>query len=564
MGSKIDDIIAVGWQRVAQCRTGLPAWTRHASLVATLTALLAAATLVVYFTGGTRYAYPYLMLLPVLLAAAWYGLAGALVAALVAGLAMAAMPLDVVHSEPQGVVNWLIRLGLYLVIGGFAGWLFSRLRRTHHERDLVARTDPRTGLSNTVALEEDLVRALSEAAPRGGQRAGLLLVRLTDINEILEAMGGDASDELVVALSERLARLDGVRGLYRFSVAELMLLLWPLDRHQIGRVAARVAALGEENLTVQGVPLRAQLVMGSSLALRDDAGPGELIREARIALQAAAERQRSHCHFRPEFTRQSAQTVRLIAQVRRGLEKGEFELHYQPKLRLADGGVCGCEALIRWRDDRGALIPPGLFMPKVENTTLIEPVTRFVVDEACRFAKQQGGNVSVNVSARNLQDPAWLDALERQIERAGVRPAQLEVEITETALMHDMVAAKQALERLHGLGVRVSIDDFGTGFASFEYLRHLPITGLKIDRAFVEGLEQDPRARKLMACLIDVGHALDLVVTAEGVETRGQHRILRELGCDQAQGFLYTKALPAEELIAWGRTRQHEVDATRS
>lgn len=546
------------WPRWQAQWQGWPASVRHACRLAALGGLLAAGALVVYLTGGTRYAYPYLMLLPVLLAAAWYGLAGSLAAALVAGLAMAAMPLEVASGEPQGVLNWLIRLGLYLLIGGFAGWLFSRLHHIHREHDMATRTDPRTGLANPVALEEDLTRVLAELR-QGGKCVGLLQVRIADIAEILEALGADASDELVAAMGQRLSGLTAVRGLYRVSGAELMVLLESVDRDGLERVATRVVALGEENLLVQGVPLRVQLVMGSSLVKRNDASPGELIREARVALQAAVEKQRSHCHFRPELTRESARTVRLIAQVRRGLENGEFELHYQPKLCLADNRLRGCEALIRWRDDRGALIPPGLFMPKVENTTLIAPVTRFVVDEACRFARRHGESVSINVSARNLQDPAWLDELETLVERIGVHPSQLEVEITETALMQDMVTAKQALERLRGLGIGVSIDDFGTGFASFEYLRHLPITGLKIDRAFVDGLEQDPRARKLMACLIDVGHALDLVVTAEGVETRAQHRILRDLGCDLAQGFLYTQALPQAELIAW--QRRHALQA---
>ncbi|QHC50745.1 EAL domain-containing protein [Billgrantia tianxiuensis] len=166
------------------------------------------------------------------------------------------------------------------------------------------------------------------------------------------------------------------------------------------------------------------------------------------------------------------------------------------------------------------------------------------------------GKVSINFSVRNLMDDVLLEELGQLVKQSGISPSQLEVEVTESALVHDLFAAKQALERIRGCGIQVSIDDFGTGFSSFEYLRHLPITGLKIDRAFVEGLEQDERARKLMACLIDVGHALDLQVTAEGVETQGQHRILQELGCEQAQGFLYSKALPVEELLAWHHERE--------
>ncbi|MCE9664320.1 GGDEF domain-containing phosphodiesterase [Halomonas sp. M5N1S17] len=522
-----------------------------------LLTLLALGTAIVYVTGGTRYAYPYLMLIPVLLGAAWYGISGALLVALAAGLLMSAMPMAVATGEPQSMLNWLMRLVMFLLIGGFAGVLFSRLRWSRAESDRASRIDPRSGLPNEVALESDLGRSLKQLPREGGRAAGLILVRIADITDILEALGADASDELAVALSQRLAQLGPWQGSsYRFSGAELMLLYQSVNREELHRIAERIMGLGEENLVAMDVPIRVQLVLGSSLQQANTDTPGSLIREARIAMLAATEKHRHHCHFEPSYAQRSVQTIRLISQVRRGLEQREFELHYQPKLRLADGRVCGCEGLIRWRDAQGGLIPPGLFMPKVENTTLIAPVTRFVATEACAFADRFDGRISINVSVRNLLDDDLLQEIKALIHEAGISSSQLEIEITESALMYDMFAAKQALERIRGFGVRVSIDDFGTGFASFEYLRHLPITGLKIDRAFVNGLEEDERARKLMTCLVDVGHALDLEVTAEGVETFAQHCILRELGCDQAQGFLYAKALPAEELQQW--CRQHD------
>lgn len=522
-----------------------------------LLTLLALGAAIVYATGGTRYAYPYLMLIPVLLGAAWYGMSGALLVALAAGLAMGAMPMAVATGESQSMLNWLMRLVMYLLIGGFAGGLFSRLRRSRAESDRASRIDPRSGLPNEVALESDLGRSLKQPLCDDGRATGLILVRIADITDILEALGADASDELVVALSERFTQLGPWQGgSYRVSGAELMLLYGSVNQGELHRIAERIMGLGEENLAAMDVPIRVQLVLGSSLQQAETDTPGSLIREARIAMLAATEKHRHHCHFEPSYAQSSVQTIELISRVRRGLEQREFELHYQPKLRLADGRVCGCEGLIRWRDAQGGLIAPGLFMPKVENTTLIAPVTRFVATEACVFAHRFDGRISINVSVRNLLDDDLLQEIKVLIHEAGISPSQLEIEITESALMYDMFAAKQALERIRGFGVRVSIDDFGTGFASFEYLRHLPITGLKIDRAFVNGLEEDERARKLMTCLVDVGHALDLEVTAEGVETFAQHCILRELGCDQSQGFLYAKALPAEELQQW--CRQHD------
>ncbi|MFC3283233.1 putative bifunctional diguanylate cyclase/phosphodiesterase [Litchfieldella rifensis] len=530
-----------------------PAPLRHGICIGALATLLALGTLTVYLTGGTTYAYPYLMLIPVLLAAAWYRLTGALVASSIAGLLMAAMPLEVATGAVQTPANWLVRLGLYLVVGGFGGWLFHRLRQSTEAREAITRCDLRSGLLNALALEEDLAKSLVEPRRRG-KSVGLMLVRITDITEILEAMGADASDELVVAISERLAReVPDAVGVYRFGDAELVLLLKGVDKDDIECIAQRLAEVGEDNLLVQDVPMRAQLVLGSSMSQGEGLRPDDLIREARIAMFAAVERHHTHCHYAPAFKRRTVQTVKLISRVRRGLELGEFELHYQPKIRLSDGRVCGCEGLLRWRDEHGAVIAPGLFMPKVENTTLIAPVTRFVAGEACRFAAASEGVVGINFSVRNLFDEDLLRVLEALVEHSGFAPRRLEVEITESALMQDLGAAKRAIERIRDFGIGVSIDDFGTGFASFEYLRHLPITGLKIDRAFISGLEQDQRACKLMGCMIDVGHALDLVVTAEGVETPGEADILRELGCDQAQGFLYSAALPGHQYLEWCR-----------
>ncbi|MFO7649664.1 putative bifunctional diguanylate cyclase/phosphodiesterase [Halomonas campaniensis] len=505
----------------------------------------------IYFTGGTRYAYPYLMLIPVLFAAACYGLAGALVAALAAGLLMAAMPLDVSTQQSQSTLNWLVRLGLYLIIGGVAGGLFSLLNRAHATSERLAHTDPRTGMPNQVALHETLQHRLAPR-PRQHLRVGLLLVRITDITDVLAALGPEAADALVAAKGNRLRWLDSrIVDVFRYSNSELCLLLDDIEISAIEKLATRLAEAGEENLVVNEVPIRVQLAMGSSWQSSSKTTADELIREARVALQAAMDQQCIHCQFSSDLARDKLQSIQLISRVRHDLGEGRFELHFQPKLRLSDGHSCGCEGLIRWRGSDGSLIPPGKFMPKVENTTLIAPVTRFVADRACHFANDNDGVVSINLSMRNLHDDALLDELLTLVESHGIPENRLEVEITESALMHDMRIAQRALERLRARGFRISIDDFGTGFSSFEYLQHLPITGLKIDRAFVKELEENPRAQRLMACMIDVGHALELEVTAEGVETLTQHRILGQLGCDQSQGFLYSKALPIDHYRNW-------------
>jgi len=519
-----------------------------------LVVFLGAATIIVFATGGTAYAYPYLTLIPVLFAAAWYGLAGGLITAFIAGALMAVMPLDVEQGVAQEPFNWMLRLTLYLMLGGVAGWLFQSLRAAFRERQRLVRTDPRSHLRNQVALDQDLRDWLASYKSRTAH-LGLLVVRITDITEVLEAMGADASDELAERVGDRLAGLVGERGqVYRFSVSELAVLLKDTDETRLSDLANKVIELGEDNIVVQGVPVRTHLVIGGSSSQdhpRDELSTDALISEARVALFAAIDRSMSYCRFLPELKQRTTDNIRLISKVREGLRQHEFEMYYQPKIRMRDGALAGCECLIRWRDHSGELIPPDAFMPKVENTTLITPVTEFVTTRGCEFVKRFGKTTSINFSARNLVDERLLAFLQKAVRRCEVAPQTVEIEVTESALIQNLEAAREAIIKLRGLGFGVSIDDFGTGFASFDYLRRLPITGIKIDRAFVCDLETDERARKLMACMVDMGHALDLEVTAEGVETAAQYRLLREMGCDQAQGFYFSPALPAQRFLRW-------------
>lgn len=530
-----------------------PQAVRHLYCVLFLAVLLGLGVFTVYQTGGTAYAYPYLMLIPVLFASAWYGLAGGLISALLASALMAVMPLNVEQAVLQEPVNWLMRMGLYLLLGGVAGALFQSLRSAYREREALVRTDPRSKLPNQVALDQDL-EAWRERERQWHRHSpvGLIIVRLSDITDVFEAMGADASDELAGLMGARLSHLMGRNAsVYRFSVSELIVLLPGVDDTVLEAMVRRIIDAGEDNLIVQTVPIRVQLVLGSSHKPEGYAATDDLISEARIALFSAIRQGTSYCRYHSDLAKKKLSHITLISNVRRGLERSEFELHYQPKMRLSDGALVGCEALIRWRDEERRLIPPGQFMPKVENTSLIGPVTEFVCREAFEFIAREPHSVSINFSARNLVDermPAYLD---QQIHRLGIAPERVEIEVTESALIQNLQAARAAIERLRAMGFTISIDDFGTGFASFEYLQHLPITGIKIDQAFVRHLETHERSRKLMASMVDMGHALDLVVTAEGVESAEQFRMLRAMGCDQVQGFFFTPALPGRQFTTW-------------
>ncbi|MDX1608949.1 MAG: GGDEF domain-containing phosphodiesterase [Halofilum sp. (in: g-proteobacteria)] len=518
--------------------------------VGLIAALFAGATVLVYATGGTKLAWPYLMLVPVLLAAARFRVVGGILGGLVGGLLLGPfMPLDSHAGIAQETLNWIVRIAFYTGLGGFTGLLFLAIHRegVHRERD--ARIDSDSGLPNKVALAEAL-RELHAEDPAHSPL--LILARVRDLAGIVEAAGVAAADELVRELERRLRAAVGEPArVYRFSASELVLLKPRPDRPADELIELAMRSV-EEPVEVRSIPVHVELMFGSAGSGAAEWEPRELIRQTRVALVAAGEHHRAHVHYAPEHERESARTVELLGRVRRGLAAGEFELHYQPKIGARNGAAVGCEALIRWRDRSGALIPPGRFMPGVERSALIDPLTRFVVAEASAFAhRNDARTVSVNFTARNLLDRELVAALGAQLAEGGLGNDRLEVEITEGAIVRDPGAARAAIERLREAGCRVSIDDFGTGYSSFEYLRVLPITGLKIDRAFVRDLEHDQRALDLMASMIQIGHTLGLEVVAEGVEDRAQYEALRWLGCDVIQGFHFAKPMTEHDYRSW-------------
>lgn len=276
------------------------------------------------------------------------------------------------------------------------------------------------------------------------------------------------------------------------------------------------------------------------------------LRRAHLALFAAEERQQGYALYDKAYERANSETFRLITRVREALHQGHFELFYQPKIRLSDGVVTGVEALIRWRDPVDGLLAPGLFIPKVERTSLIGPMTRFAFGQACRFAEDHPDlDVAVNVSARNLYDDELLEELSGMLERLEVPAARIEIEITEGTVTHDPEQAARRLSHLRAHDVRLSIDDFGTGYSSFSYLHHLPVTGLKIDRSFLVEQEDDPRVTGILRCIAQAGQELQLEVVAEGIETEQQLATVREIGCNLAQGFYFAKPQPAKDFDHW-------------
>jgi EAL domain-containing protein (putative c-di-GMP-specific phosphodiesterase class I) len=297
--------------------------------------------------------------------------------------------------------------------------------------------------------------------------------------------------------------------------------------------------------------------IGCTLFPVDGEEPETLLRRADTAMRRARNLGGDCFHFySSETDRKTEERLHLEANLRRAVERGELYLQYQPQMRLSDGALIGVEALARWKHPELGMVSPGRFIPVAEETDLIVTLGTWILEEACRQMRSlldEGlavGHVAVNLSARQFRDRRLMERVGEILARTGLDPARLELEITESLVMRDIDAVVAKLKELKAFGVQLAIDDFGTGYSSLSYLRRFPIDRIKIDQSFTREVTSSADGAAIARAIIQLGHALDLRVIAEGVETESQLQFLREGGCDEIQGYVYARPLDAEALRA--------------
>ena len=395
---------------------------------------------------------------------------------------------------------------------------------------------------------------------------GLLLVDIDRFRTVNTSLGPAAADGLLKAVADRLhALVRAADTVARMGDDEFGVLI-DGTRGAVGLLAAarRVEAVLVEPFTIAGKELTVSVSIGVAAASQE-AKADELLRDAEVALASAKEPGHDGpILFRPEMHAAAVERLDLERELRAAVEHDQFVLEYQPEVVLLrdhpsdEGRVLHVEALVRWRHPLRGIVPPNTFIPVAEETGLIVPIGRWVLREACRQVRAWQRNspdhralsISVNLSPRQLTHPTLLDDLREALRDADLGAESLIVEITESAVMHDIVAAIAALEAIRALGVRVALDDFGTGYSSLKFLTTLPIDVVKIDRGFVAGLGRGTREAAVVRPLIDLAHVLGLQTVGEGIETRAQADALQDYGCDLAQGFYFSRPLGAEGLAA--------------
>ena len=427
----------------------------------------------------------------------------------------------------------------------------------------LAVTDTLTGLANRARLTEQVDTTLARAprdalggssasAAPGAQSLALLVIDLDRFRHINDSLGHETGDRVLLDIAQRIQgclREDDV--LARLGSDQFAVLVAPADLAAAETTARRVLNVVAQPCSLEGAHFTLTCSIGVALAPSHGRTADELVRHAEAAMRAVklAGRANYRVHqARAEVDRRSH--MKLDHAMRQALVSGRFRLHYQPQVCIADGRVVGAEALLRWRDPELGEISPARFIPVAEESGFIVPIGDWVLSQAVRQAalwhsKGMTVPIAVNVSALQFQQGHFVDRVASVLAVSGLPPQLLELELTESILVHD---ADEALHRLHALarlGVRMSIDDFGTGYSSLAYLKRFPIDKLKIDRSFISGLPDDGRDAGIVRAILQMARALGMKVIAEGVESEVQRGFLHDAGCDEFQGFLFAPALDA-------------------
>jgi diguanylate cyclase (GGDEF)-like protein len=438
------------------------------------------------------------------------------------------------------------------------GWLSTHedVTEQHDHEELIrhlARHDALTDLPNRVLFSEEMAKV--EARIKRGENIAVLCVDLDNFKSINDSFGHAVGDGVLVVVAKRLREASRETDVVaRLGGDEFAVVAAPLDdpKHA-ALIANRIVQSLAQPMIIEDKQIEVGASVGIAMAPVDGADADALLRSADLALYRAKSGGRGSYHF---FEPQMDEALKVRRTLEHGLKaalgRGEFRLVFQPVLGLADNRICCLEALLRWDHPERGPIPPAEFIPVAEETGMIAAIGEWVLAEACRIAAAWPENVrvAVNLAAAQFKGRGVVDAVARALALAGLPPDRLELEVTEGLLLADPDQMFRALHRLRALGVRIVMDDFGSGYCSLSYLRTFPFNKLKIDRSFVAELSENGQAPAIVGAMIGLGRGLGMAIAAEGIETEAQLEVVRRQGCDEAQGFLLSPPLPASGIDA--------------
>jgi len=520
--------------------------------------LTVAISILVYSTGGLKYVYSHAMYIPIILCAFTNGLKGGISLGLLGGLLLGPfMPLVVATGEAQETLQWLYRTGFFVLIGTLAGIEFDMTRFQLNRSSWVATHDTRTGFPNRHALFESL-RANPQKSNSPTPTA-LAIVSFGNANTIRSSFSPVVLDEAIAQLWSRIEETieTGIR-LFHVKSNEIGVLFFDKARPEIESDLDSLMMKAKLPYLTKGSNFYGDILITATeiTQLYDD--PRLYLQECEVTLHKAENEPIElggyfdHTDITPE-----RETLGLLGELEEAIKSSTgLHLYFQPKVDIKTLALVGAEALLRWEHPRLGSIPPGQFIPSAEKTTLINPLTDWVLENTLLQIVQwqkKGMNlpVAVNVSIRNFHQRDFVATIARALDKHQVDPGLLELEVTENVLMYDAENTIVRLNKLHELGIEISIDDYGTGFSSLKYMFQIPASLIKIDTFFVQAISSGEDAKTLVQSIISTAHGMRKNVIAEGIEDKTTFDMLAEMGCNQAQGYFISPPLPAEEFFTW-------------
>jgi diguanylate cyclase (GGDEF)-like protein/PAS domain S-box-containing protein len=465
------------------------------------------------------------------------------------------LPHLIERTRPNGTI--LEIRGLPLPDGGFVSIYTDITERKQAQQTIerLAHFDNLTGLANRYTMEARLDQALADAQRRQ-QRLALMFIDLDRFKEINDSLGHTVGDAVLIEIAKRLR--SAVRDsdvVARLGGDEFVLVMSEVaDLQAVAGIADKIIALLTQPLQIDNHLLDTSASLGIALFPDDGADRETLMRNADTAMYHSKSAGRNTFHFfDPRMNAATLARIAMEKALRQAIEEGQFVLHLQPQIRIHDRAAVGMEALLRWVGCDGQLIPPAEFIPVAEECGLILPLGEWVINSAIDTLRRwydeglHDIQISINLSIHQLNQPELPEIVAAALRRSGMDPAMVEFEITETVAMHNPAMTISNLQALRRLGVTLALDDFGTGYSSLNYLKLFPINRLKLDRTFVQDINDEPNDAAICAATIGLGHSMGLDVVAEGVETEDQFRQLQRMGCDTIQGYYFSRPLPEAE-----------------
>ena len=470
------------------------------------------------------------------------------------------LPYAPISSDVTAGLNTLYRnlvVGLavlYLVLFGIAAFVGRRLRQQVKATEYLAQHDSLTDLPNRALFHQRMEAELLRSG-QTGRPTTIAIIDLDRFKEVNDTLGHPNGDRLLTALSGRLAaHLRGLDALARLGGDEFGILLGNVGEPE--EILNRLREVIEHEVDISGLPLTVEASIGYVVAPEHGVDADELLQLADVAMYVAKRTQAGLVRYDPSQNHYDAANLALVSELRHAIDSDQLVLHYQPKVSLGSRGVNAVEALVRWQHPVHGLLYPDRFIPMAEQTGLIDKLTQWVVARAATELASLGSEcddltVAVNVSARNLSHVRFAHQVVRAIEAVGIGADRIYIEITETALMTDPGRAAVVLRELHRAGIRISIDDFGTGQTSLGYLSALPVDEMKIDMSFIADMTRNRGHSAIVQSIVELGHNLGFQVVGEGVETDEIQAALAATGCDLAQGYLFARPMPLGQLEVW-------------